>query len=47
MFAKGDDCKLVNFQDLFVGGDIYVYGKNITLYDCDDYTREFYNVTNI
>ncbi len=30
-------------QDLFVGNDIYVYGKYIKLYDCDEYTREYYN----
>jgi hypothetical protein len=33
------------YQDLLVGNDICVYGKYIKLYDCDEYTREFY-ITN-
>jgi hypothetical protein len=24
-----------------------IYGKNIRLYDCDEYTREFYQVLEI
>lgn len=35
------------FQDLTVGSDIYVYGKWIRLFDCDDYTREFYAAQGI
>lgn len=34
-------------QDLGVGRDIYVYGKWIRLFDCDEYTREFYAAQGI
>jgi uncharacterized protein YdcH (DUF465 family) len=30
-------------KDLYVGADIYVYGKYIKLYDCDEYSREYYD----
>jgi len=36
-----------NFTDLIVGNDIVIYGKYIRLFDCDDYTREFYLAQNI
>ena len=29
-------------QDLHVGENVLIYGKNIRLADCDGYTREFY-----
>lgn len=35
------------FQDFIVGNDIYIYGKWIKLYDCDEYTREFYELQGI
>jgi len=35
------------YTDLVVGNDIYIYGKYIKLYDCDDYTREFYSVQGL
>jgi len=35
------------FQDLLVGSDIYIYGKWIRLFECDDYTREFYAAQGI
>jgi len=33
---------LVGANVLVVGENIDMFGKNIRLYDCDDYTREFY-----
>lgn len=30
------------YKDFYVGNDIYIYGKYIKLYDCDQYTREFF-----
>ncbi|CAG9323312.1 unnamed protein product [Blepharisma stoltei] len=33
--------------DLRVGSNILVFGKNIRLVDCDQYTREFYDVNGI
>ncbi len=36
-----------DFTDLIVGEDILIYGKWIRLFDCDDYTREFYLAQNI
>ena len=35
------------YNDLIVGNDIYVYGKYIRLFDCDDYSREFYAIQGI
>jgi len=35
------------YTDLIVGNDIYVYGRYIRLFDCDDYTREFYSVQGL
>lgn len=31
------------YQDLIVGNAIYIYGKMLTINDCDQYTREFYD----
>lgn len=33
----------ISFRDLKIGDSVYIYGKWITLNDCDKYTREFYN----
>ena len=30
-------------EDFHVNGDIVIYGKTIRIYDCDEYTREFYD----
>jgi hypothetical protein len=38
-----DDISYYNQKDFIVGNDVYIYGKCIRLYNCDDYTREFYN----
>lgn len=35
------------YADFFIGSTIFIYGKYITLYDCDQYTREFYNKIGI
>jgi EF-hand domain-containing protein 1 len=39
---KGDE-SYFNWRDLKVGEDILMYGKYIKLYDCDDYTREYFD----
>lgn len=31
-------------EEFLVNGEIVIYGKNIRIYDCDEYTREFYEV---
>lgn len=33
-------------HDLRVGTNIFIFGKNIRVTDCDQYTREFYEVNN-
>lgn len=38
--TKIDDIN--SYNDLQIGKDIYIHGKYIKLYDCDDYTKEFY-----
>jgi hypothetical protein len=42
-----NDGTFMTFKDLTVSQDILVYGKNITLFDCDQYTREFYEKQGI
>ncbi len=32
----------IGIEDFKVRGDVEIFGKNIHLYDCDIYTREFY-----
>ena len=34
--------KNIGIEDFIVGQDINIFGKTIRLYDCDPYTREFY-----
>jgi len=43
-FFKFKDNKnsFYSFNDLVIGGHIFVYGKLITIFDCDQYTREFF-----
>jgi hypothetical protein len=41
--VKKDENNYFSAKDLFVGTDIYIYGKYIKLYDCDVYTREYFN----
>ncbi len=40
--VKKDETTFYNQYDLIVGRDIYIYGKYIKLFDCDDYSREYY-----
>jgi hypothetical protein len=39
---QNSNSQFYDFRDLIVGRSIYFYGKLITIYDCDQYTREFY-----
>ena len=32
-------------DDFCIGGDTGIYGRQIRVYDCDDYTRLFYQVS--
>jgi len=44
MKHDNDEANYINYKDLKVGANLSIYGKNIFLYDCDQYTREFYQV---
>ena len=33
----------ISVFDLRVGGEVVIFGKNVKIYDCDEYTREFYD----
>ncbi len=37
-----DPYNFIDIEDFVVGQDIIIHGKTIRLYDCDEYTREFY-----
>lgn len=39
-----DQTRFINAWDFRVGEFIEIYGKNIRLFDCDEYTRKFYEV---
>jgi hypothetical protein len=41
--VKKDEFSFMTQKDLIIGTDIYIYGKFMKLYDCDVYTREYYN----
>ncbi len=43
-FDLTDNPNNVNYKDLKVGIHLPIYGKNIFLYDCDQYTREFSSI---
>lgn len=38
----GPNGKFLTAFDFKVGEPIIIYGRNIFLYNCDEYTREFY-----
>jgi hypothetical protein len=37
------DGTFYKYNDFIVGNDLYIWGKYITIYDCDQYSREFFN----
>lgn len=46
-FLKREKCvaesgKFLTAHDFHIGEAITIYGRSIYLYDCDEYTREFY-----
>jgi hypothetical protein len=45
--VQKDNDNFLSFKDLSVGNDISIYGKYIKVYDCDQYTREYYNKIGI
>ena len=40
----GSQCPFMP-EDFGIGVDIGIYGRQIRIYDCDDYTRQFYEVS--
>ena len=44
----GEDGKThLSVYHFMIGQDVLIYGKNIRIYDCDAYTREFYNTLGV
>ena len=41
---KPDGCPFMP-DDFSIGCDTGIFGRQVRIYDCDDYTREFYNVS--
>lgn len=39
---QNSQSQFYNFRDLIVGQNIYIYGKIVSIFDCDQYTRDFY-----
>ena len=44
---KNENGQFITSDDLFVGENLYIHGRYISLYDCDDYTRTFYKMKGI
>jgi hypothetical protein len=44
---RNETGKIINFRDLLVGSNVYIHGRWITLYDCDEFTRKFYSSNGI
>jgi len=42
MVLKGDGKTPFMPQDFRIGLDIGIHGRSIRIYDCDEYTRQFY-----
>ncbi len=38
------DCEYYKDDDLKIGVEINVFGRKFTLFDCDDFTKEYYKV---
>jgi hypothetical protein len=45
MVLKGDGKTPFMPQDFRIGLDIGIHGRSIRIYDCDEYTRQFYFVS--
>jgi len=39
---RAQDKSFLSVYDFNIGCDVEIYAKNIRIYDCDEYTREFY-----
>lgn len=40
---RADDSKsFLSVYDFMIGQEVVIYSKNIKIYDCDKYTREFF-----
>lgn len=40
---RAGDKKFLSVYDFMIGQQVDVYAKKVHLYDCDPYTREFYD----
>eukprot|EP00961_Rhodomonas_salina_P166500 2243634-Rhodomonas_salina.1 len=38
-----DDTNCISMDDLYIGARINIFGKDIFIYDCDDFTRRYYH----
>jgi hypothetical protein len=41
------DNELINLDDLRIGNDLMVYGRKFHLYDCDDFSRSFFDESGV
>ena len=44
MIRNNSSGEFLNIYDFSIGHEVDVFSKRIRIYDCDQYTREFYQV---
>ena len=39
---RNDNKTFISIHDFMIGKEVEIYAKRIKIFDCDEYTREFY-----